>query len=220
MAGRPEDGRVSEPTLGRPPNGLCRLGEPASLTRRHGPGAALVCTPRSPGCLLCPLASLLAGRRLGIQDSLPVVTPKPPPLAVTEALSAWPRTGNVLVVQRNNEGLWSGFWEFPTINLEGADPAGRSFGAAVSLSEGVERLTGISVRTGPEIKTLTYAVTRHRVVLKVHLAHARSGSLRPGPGLVDVRRVGTTDLAELPLGSAARRLAAWIHQHFQELAGH
>jgi hypothetical protein len=43
--------------------------------------------------------------------------------------------------------------------------------------------------------------------------------LQPGPGLVDARWVATAELAELPLGSAARRLAAWIHQHFQELSG-
>jgi len=180
---------------------------------------ALICTPRSPACLLCPLASLCAARRRGIQDSVPVVTPRPRPLAVTEACALVVREGTVLVVQRSDGGLWSRFWEFPTINLEGADPAGRSFGASVSLSEGVERLTGIRVRVGPEIKTLTYAVTRHRVVLRVHLAQACSGSLQPGPGLVDARWVATSELAELPLGSAARRLAAWIHQHFQELSG-
>ena len=180
---------------------------------------ALVCSPRSPACLLCPLASLCAARRLGIQDSVPVVAPRPRPLAVTEACALVMREGAVLVVQRNDAGLWARFWEFPTINLGGADPAGRSFGAAVSLSQGVERLTGIRVRIGPEIKTLTYAVTRHRVVLRVHLAHAYSGSLQPGPGLLDARWVATSELAELPLGSAARKLAAWVHQHVRDLPG-
>ena len=162
---------------------------------------------------------LCAARQLGIQDSLPVVTPRPRPLPVIETCALVVRKACVLVVQRNDAGLWSGFWEFPTINLDGADPAGRSFGAAVGLSEGVERLTGIHVRTGPEIKRLTYAVTRHRVVLRVHLAHACSGSLRPGPGLVDARWVSTSELAELPLSSATRKLAAWLHQHLQEPNG-
>ncbi|MGO9814635.1 MAG: NUDIX domain-containing protein, partial [Isosphaeraceae bacterium] len=180
---------------------------------------ALVCTLRSPACLLCPLASLCGARRLAVHDSVPLVTPRPRPLAVTEACAVVVRQGTVLIVQRSDKGLWSRFWEFPTINLAGADPAGRSFGAVVSLSEGVERLTGIRVRVGPEIKKLTYAVTRHRVVLRVHLAQACSGSLQPGPGLVDARWAVPSELAELPLGSAARRLAVWIDQHFQELAG-
>jgi len=180
---------------------------------------ALVCTPRSPACLLCPLASLCAARRLGIQDSLPVMTPRPRPLAVTEACAIVVRRGTVLIVQRGDRGLWPRFWEFPTINLEGADPAGRSFGAPVCLAEGVARLTGIRVRIGPEIRKVTYAVTRHRVVLRGHLAQFCSGSLQPGPGLVDARWVATAELAELPFSSPARRLAAWIHQHFQELSG-
>jgi A/G-specific adenine glycosylase len=180
---------------------------------------ALVCTPRSPACLLCPLGALCAARRLGIQDSVPHATPRPRPLTVTEACAVVVREGTVLVVQRADAGLWANFWEFPTINLEGADPAGRSFAAPVSLSEGVHRLTGIRVRLGPEIKTLTYAVTKHRVELRVHLGQAGSGSLQPGPGLTDARWVATADLERLPLGSPARRLATWIHRHFQELSG-
>ena len=36
-------------------------------------------------CLVCPLSTLCEARRLGLQDRLPIVTPKPKPLAVTEA---------------------------------------------------------------------------------------------------------------------------------------
>ena len=46
---------------------------------------ALVCTPREPGCLVCPLSSLCQARQLGLQDRLPAKTPKPLPLPVTEA---------------------------------------------------------------------------------------------------------------------------------------
>ncbi len=178
---------------------------------------AQICTPRTPSCLLCPLASLCLARKLGIQDALPLVSPRPRPLAVTEACALVVRDGSVLLVQRNDGGLWSKFWEFPTINLEGADPAGRSFDAPVSLAEGVARLTGIRVRIGSEIKTLIYSVTRHRVVLRAYRAQSCSGRLRPGPGMADARWVTPELLAELPLGSAARKLAAWVHQHFQEL---
>ena len=179
---------------------------------------ALVCTPRSPSCLLCPLASLCTARRMGIQDVLPVVTPKPPPLAVTEACAVVVRDGCVLMVQRGEGGLWSKFWEFPTINLAGGDPAGRSFGSAVSLAEGVKRLTGIRVEVGPELKTVTYSVTRHRVELRAHVARARSGTLKPGPGLTTAKWVEPAALPDLILGAAARRLAAWINQDPRHLS--
>ena len=103
------------------------------LVPARGPGifnqalmelGALVCTPRQPGCLICPLSALCEARRLGLQDRLPVTTPRPAPLAVTEACAILVRDGQILIVQRGEGGLWERFWEFPTIHLEGANPAG------------------------------------------------------------------------------------------------
>jgi A/G-specific adenine glycosylase len=173
---------------------------------------ALVCTPREPGCLICPLSTLCAARRLGLQDVLPVMTPKPPPLAVTEACAIVVREGSVLIVQRGRGGLWEQFWEFPTVHLEGVDPAGRSFGAPVDLADGVRRLTGIAIEPGPPVKVLTYSVTNHRVKLSAHPAKARTGILEPGPGLVDARWVEPAELSEYTFSSASRRLIAWINQ--------
>lgn len=180
---------------------------------------ALVCTPRNPSCLVCPLSAFCEARRLGIQDIVPVASPRPAPLRVVEACALVVRDGAVLIVQRKEGGLWSKFWEFPTINVEGADPAGRSFGEPVGLAEGVERLTGLKIRVGPEIRKLTYAVTKHRVALSVHVAQAVSGHLKPGPGLADARFTSPDALNELPLGSPARRLAVWIGQDQTILAG-
>jgi len=173
---------------------------------------ALVCTPRQPGCLVCPASSLCKARQLGLQDSLPVMTAKPPPLAVTEACAIVVSASRVLIVQRGRGGLWEQFWEFPTIHLEGVDPAGRSFGAPVDLADGIERLTGISVQPGPSLKTLTYSVTNHRVKLIAHVARARAGTPKPGHGLVDARWVEPESLGDFTFSSAGRRLIAWIKQ--------
>jgi A/G-specific adenine glycosylase len=180
---------------------------------------ALICTPRLPSCLICPVHSCCVARRLGLQDTLPTVAPKPPPLAVAEACVLVVREGRLLIVQRKAGGLWANFWEFPTIHLSGADPAGRSWGQPVSLGEGLKRLTGIRAQVGPEIKTLTYSVTKHRVKLRVHLADRSSGELQPGPDLCDARWALPSTLAELPFGSAGRRLAAWIGEDPSRLKG-
>ncbi len=156
-------------------------------------------------------------RRLGLQDELPVIARKPPLLAVTEACALVLRQGALLVLQRSERGLWPNFWEFPTINLDGADHAGRSFGQRVGLAEGIVRLTGIEAEVGSEIKTITYTVTKHRVRLKVHRARAIAGRIKPGPGFRDARWATPSMLAELPLGSAARRLVQWINQDPRQL---
>ena len=175
---------------------------------------ALICTPRSPSCLMCPVAAFCQARRRGLQDSLPVVTAKPRPLAVAEACAMVVREGRLLFVRREAKGLWASFWEFPTIHLEGADPAKRSCGKPVSLAHGVERLTGIRAQIGPEVKRLTYSVTKHRVELRAHLARGSSGELKPGPGFSDARWVlpSSVDSTGLSFGSAARRLLAWINR--------
>ncbi len=189
------------------------------LVPEHGAGdfnqalmdlGALVCTPRTPSCLLCPLATLCRARQLGIQDAIPVTTPKPPPAAVNEACAVVSREGQVLIVQRGPGGLWEHFWEFPTIHVGGADPAGRSFGGPVELAEGIRRLTGIRAEVGPLSTTLRYSVTNHRVTLNVHRAEARSGTLDPGPGLVHAKWVEPARLGEQTFSSAGRRLIAWI----------
>ena len=163
---------------------------------------ALVCTPREPACLFCPVADLCEARRLGLQDRLPEITRKPPPHGVTEAAAVVVREGRVLIVQRGLGRLWEQFWEFPTIHVDGVDPAGRSLGAEVDPAEAIQRLTGITITIGPAVKTIAYSVTNHKVELVVYLGKALRGSPKPGPGLVEVRWVEPGKLVEYTFSSA------------------
>jgi A/G-specific adenine glycosylase len=174
---------------------------------------ALVCTPREPRCLVCPLSALCEARRIGVQDRLPLIIPKRRPEAVTEACAIIVRRGRILIVQRGTGRLWEGFWEFPTIHVAGPDPAGRRLVPEVDLAGGVERLTGIRARIGPQALTLRYSVTHHRVTLHAHLGDAATGRATPGPGLVDVRWVEPAKLRDYTFSSAGRRLIAWISQN-------
>ncbi len=171
---------------------------------------ALVCGPRAPRCLACPLSALCEANRSGLQDALPKVGERPAPRGGSEACAVVASHGEVLVVRRKPPGLWAGFWEFPTIHLEGADPAGRSFGHPVELVEGVRRLTGINVRLGEKRRSSTYAVTNHRVVLEARSAIALSGAPVPGPGFSEARWVAPSALADLTLSAAGRRLASAV----------
>ena len=174
---------------------------------------ALVCTPRAPMCLVCPVAADCHARALGLQDALPVTTPKPPPLAVAEACALVAREGRVLIVQRGAGGLWEHLWEFPTIHVSGADPAGRSFGESVDLAEGVFRLTGVRARIGAVVQTLNFGVTKHRVRLVAHAATAQATEPAPGPGLIRALWESPERLTGYPFGSAGRRLAAGLARH-------
>lgn len=173
---------------------------------------ALVCTPREPSCLICPLASLCHGRRLGIQERLPVTVPKSPPLQVKEACVILVRGKRVLIVQRAAGGLWEQFWEFPTLHLEGANPAGRPIGSDVELAGGIRSLTGVDAHIGPPAKTLKYGVTNHRVELTAHVGKALSGTAKPGRGLMSARWALRDELSLYTFSSAGRRLIGWLEQ--------
>lgn len=173
---------------------------------------ALVCTPRAPMCLVCPVAAECGARARGLQDVLPVTTPRPPPLASAEACALVFREGRVLIVGRGPGGLWEGFWEFPTVHVSGADPAGRSAGCAEpgDLAGGVRRLTGVRAEIGPVVQTIHYGVTKHRVRLDAHEARGLSGELTPGGGMARVAWERPENLASYAFSSAGRRLVAWV----------
>jgi A/G-specific adenine glycosylase len=174
---------------------------------------ALVCAPREPSCLICPLSALCQARRLGMQDRLPVLAAKPPPLLVKEACVILVRARRILIVQRGKGGLWEEFWEFPTLHVEGANPARRPIAPAAGLAAGVRDLAGVQARIGPAAKKLRYSVTNHRVEIVAHVGKAVSGTARPGPGLADARWVLPDELGRYPFSAAGRRLVAWIkHQ--------
>ncbi|WP_422926700.1 A/G-specific adenine glycosylase [Singulisphaera sp. PoT] len=178
---------------------------------------ALVCTPRNPMCLVCPVSTECMARAQGIQDRLPVMPPKAAPLAVLEESAIVVRDEKILIVQRQPGGLWANFWEFPTIHISGADPGGRILESEVNLARGVEILTGAKVTVGTKVQSLSYGVTKHKVQLDAYSARGLSESLKPGPKLMDARWVRPEELVEYPLGSAGRKLRVWIAKNWEAL---
>lgn len=173
---------------------------------------ALICSPRAPSCLICPVSQECRARRAGLQDVIPTVTPRAAPLAVVEASVVARRAGQFLIVRRGPGRLWEHFWEFPTFHREGANPGGRLPRAdtASDLADGFAQVTGLDVEIGPEVKRLKYSVTKHRVTLHVRQAGNPRGIPTPGPGLVEVRWVDAEGIAKLPMTAPARRIAGWI----------
>ncbi len=169
---------------------------------------ALICVPRAPLCLVCPVAGECQARALGIQDRIPVAGPKVPPMEVIEACAVIARADKLLIVKRGPGRLWEHFWEFPTIHVAGPDPAGRSLGGPVDLAEGVRRLTGLGAAIGPPATTLRFGVTTHRVTLAAHPATWIEGEPSPGPGLVAAAWEPVGAIGRHPLGSATRKLLA------------
>ena len=173
---------------------------------------ATVCGPKSPACLVCPIASNCRARREGLQDRLPVRVARPTASESSEVCGLVVRDGRLLMVRRGPGRLWEGFWEFPTVWAAGEDPAGRRDGVGeVDLAEGVRRLSGVIVGppAGPdaEAAVVRYGVTRYRVTLKAIWLEDRGGEPTPGPGLIEAGWVEPSALSRLALAASTRRVA-------------
>ena len=175
---------------------------------------ALICVPRTPLCLACPVNAECLARREGRQDRLPVVRAKAPPKEVAEACALISREGRYLILRRGPGRLWEHFWEFPTLHMAGADPAGRGPNSgAMGPAARFEELTGVRVGLGPVATTVRFGVTTHRVALDVHRGSDLGGGPTPHPGWAEAAWVAPDRLRDHPMSAATRRVVAWLLAH-------
>ena len=92
---------------------------------------ATLCTPKSPQCLLCPVAQFCEGRKLGIAESLPEKRKKRPTVEVTLAAAVFVDAGGLTFLlspsrEENKKAaadhiptLVSRMWHFPTVSVMG-----------------------------------------------------------------------------------------------------
>jgi A/G-specific adenine glycosylase len=105
---------------------------------------AMVCTPRSPHCLTCPVLAHCSGREAGMEEALPIKKKAKPPrpeqrlAALVEGTGE--HAGRVLIRQRPPEGLLARMWELPHTE------AAASPGAAPAELGSHLAADGISVR--------------------------------------------------------------------------
>lgn len=88
-------------------------GQAASFNQALMELGALICTPQSPKCLLCPVRAHCQGFAEGAVERLPVKAKAKPPRPVDMVAAVIWHEGRVMIVQRPSEGLLAGLWEFP-----------------------------------------------------------------------------------------------------------
>jgi A/G-specific adenine glycosylase len=155
---------------------------------------ALVCRPRNPRCLLCPVESSCAAFAVGEQEIIPA--PKSSrSRRITAVVAVVIQDGRVLIQRRPDSGLLGGLWEFPG----GKVKRGETLPAALAR-ELQEELGVKPIRPRPFL-SVDHSYTRFRVAL-----HAFKCGLAGEPGL-DPRNRRWVRLAALrrypfPSGSA------------------
>ncbi|TLS48983.1 A/G-specific adenine glycosylase [Paenibacillus antri] len=109
---------------------------------------ALVCTPKSPHCLTCPVMERCAGRLEGKEESLPIKTKAKPPRPEYRAcaLVVSEDGGSVLLRKRPATGLLADMWELPHVEF-----AAMGWPAAMADAAVGDALAGwLGAELGPE----------------------------------------------------------------------
>nr|MDD6335232.1 A/G-specific adenine glycosylase [bacterium] len=80
---------------------------------------ALICTPKSPACLVCPVRGHCRAQHADVQESLPVKAAPRKPRDINMAVVLAFKGDAVLVRRRAQEGLLGGLYEFPFVEGDG-----------------------------------------------------------------------------------------------------
>ena len=92
---------------------------------------ATVCLPNgAPLCLLCPLYGLCRAAEEGIQDEIPVKTPKKPRKIERRTVFVLWNDGRLAIRRRPKKGLLAGLWELPNCISEERDETLHEWGIA------------------------------------------------------------------------------------------
>jgi A/G-specific adenine glycosylase len=167
---------------------------------------ATVCTPRNPGCGVCPWRGHCAAYAAGNPAAYPVKeAPRELPFQVIGVGVVRNATGEVLIDQRLNEGLLGGLWEFPGGKQEPGEPI------HATIARELREELAIEVEVGKELITLEHAYSHKRLRFVVHLCTWLSGEPRPLASQ-QVRWVDPGQLGDYPFPAANARIIAALHE--------
>jgi A/G-specific adenine glycosylase len=150
---------------------------PGELTQALIELGALVCTPKSPRCLICPIRAECSARADGRTDVIPGPRKKPKRSAVELTLILDVVRGAVLLERQPEGGLFASLWCLP--NLEGrleidaiADEAERKYGWSLSRIEPRAELTHVLTHRDLHLKVVAVsgAAARGKDLSRVPLA--------------------------------------------------
>ena len=170
---------------------------------------ATLCTPKSPQCLLCPVAQFCEGRKLGIAESLPEKRKTRATVQVTLAAAVFvDEKGQTLLLPppKNTKEkffadhvptLVSRMWHFPTLSVT-AEPARKLNAFLRKLMPGAQRRNWQLVPAGK----VRHAVTYRAITLLPFLINVRKLPHVPG-----ARQVPLDNIFSLPVSNLTRKVA-------------
>src|SRR6266852_5360770 len=206
------DLRVSQrwQELRKTADGLLEPGSPGDWNQAMMELGATLCTPKSPQCLLCPVAQFCEGRKLGIAESLPEKRKKRANVEVTLAAgvfadeNGWtlllppPEAESTVALADYIPTLVSRLWHFPTVSVTG-DPGAKLRATLRKLVRGG--------RNG-NLRLVPASQVRHTVTYRDITIVPFRINVKKLPRIKDARGVPLHDVSSaLPVSNLTRKVA-------------
>lgn len=157
---------------------------------------ALICVPKKPLCLLCPLHAFCSAAQKGEQTLFPEKRERTKFQKRFFSCALIQRKNRILLRKRGrNERWWKELWEFPSAEGENAAEALRNLQRQYALQVRPEPLTAVSS-----------TVTHHRLLFQLYRVKKQKKVKRP----FEWRWVARDEMQALAMGSAQSRLRRWV----------
>jgi A/G-specific adenine glycosylase len=166
---------------------------------------ALVCTPKQPKCLVCPLRSRCIAERTGKVEELPNLGPRMMTTSRRFVAFIMEKDGRFLVRQRPAGVVNAHLWEFPNIELTRANDGS-------NVARAARKVFGAGVKAAERLCVIKHTITRYRITTDAYRTVAtRTAKLSDSAG--EWRTLA--QLHRLAFPSAQRR----ILRHISSKAG-
>jgi A/G-specific adenine glycosylase len=150
---------------------LARGARPGDLNQALMELGALVCTPRAPRCLVCPLREMCRGRAAGDAEALPERKKAAPPRPIAGVAAVMTRGAKLLAVRRPPEGLLGGLWDLP-----GGEVASTETPRA-ALERALREKLGLALAGIAPLGSVQHGFTHRTLALHVFRAETKPGRI-------------------------------------------
>ncbi len=138
----------------------------------------LVCTPKKPHCIKCPVAVSCRALHAGTVAERPVLSPKKKIITVHKVAGFIRWKEKIFIQQRKASDVWGGLWEFPGGEIEaGEDGTEKDPGDQV-VSE-ILQDTGLSVALVKPLAKIVHQYTHHKIMLHCFLCILEGEKIEP-----------------------------------------
>jgi A/G-specific adenine glycosylase len=158
---------------------------------------AIICIPKKPRCLVCPVMDLCRARQNGTQELRPVKKPRNSTPQYVNAAGIVVKRGRVLLAQRPSRGLLGGMWEFPNGRVDG--------NPARELAKVLKAGYSLKVQGKEPLGVVRHTYTHFKVTV-----HAFRCELMEASGTRGLKWVAVRDLGSYPMGKVDRQIADMI----------